>query len=165
MYRDVNGDGRCVNTGVAGEEPVEGVPIEFVSSDEATVITITSGWDGSYGLFAAGQSYWRLTAKPEAGWRVTSENPLYVPVYPETPSHTGVDFCVQEGGGNAVIIVPPAAATADAIILLPEAGAPQTRPNGGPFLWVSVAAAFGLALFTAGALLHFSRQDGEMPRK
>ncbi|MCA9929671.1 MAG: hypothetical protein KC419_14390, partial [Anaerolineales bacterium] len=39
IYEDVNGDGICVNSGVAGENPVAGVDIEFVSSDEAVVIT------------------------------------------------------------------------------------------------------------------------------
>ena len=43
VYRDINGDGVCVNTGVEGEVPVAGVPIEFVSSDEAVVINLETG--------------------------------------------------------------------------------------------------------------------------
>ncbi|HID53890.1 MAG TPA: hypothetical protein EYP41_17865 [Anaerolineae bacterium] len=159
VYRDVNGDGRCVNTGIAGEEPVAGIPIEFVSSDEATIITATSGHDGTYGLFAAGQSYWRVTAKPEAGWIVTSENPQYVPVYPDSRGHTGIDFCVQEGAGNGVIILPSAAAvSADGtVVLLPEAGAPQAEANVGWMMLMGVTAVLGFIIFSAGAFLHFRR--------
>ncbi len=157
VYRDVNGDGRCVNTGVAGEEPVEGIPVEFVSSDEATIITATSGHDGTYGLFAAGQSYWRVTAKPEAGWIITSENPQYVPVYPDSRGHTGIDFCVQEGVGNGVIILPSGAVvSADGtVVLLPEAGAPQAKVNLGLMMLVGVTAVLGSTIFFAGAYLHF----------
>ncbi|HIP71471.1 MAG TPA: hypothetical protein EYH05_08760 [Anaerolineae bacterium] len=159
VYRDVNGDGRCVNTGIAGEEPVAGIPIEFVSSDEATIITASSGHDGTYGLFAAGQSYWRVTAKPEAGWIVTSENPQYVPVYPDSRGHTGIDFCVQEGAGNGVIILPSAAAvSADGtVVLLPEAGAPQAEANVGWMMLMGVTAVLGFIIFSAGAFLHFRR--------
>ena len=38
VYQDVNGDGVCVDTGVQGEGPVENVDVEFVSSDEETII-------------------------------------------------------------------------------------------------------------------------------
>lgn len=159
VYRDVNGDGRCVNTGVAGEEPIAGIPVEFVSSDEATVITAASGPDGTYGLFAAGQSYWRVTAKPEVGWIVTSENPLYVPVYPDSRSHSGINFCVQEGVGNGIVILPSGAANTGegTAVLLPEAGAPQAQTNGGLMILVGVTAVLGFILFSAGALLHFRR--------
>ena len=66
VYRDVNADGLCIDTGVEGEDPVEGIPIEFVSSDEATVVTLTTADNGTYGLADAGESYWRVSAKPDA---------------------------------------------------------------------------------------------------
>ncbi len=61
VYRDVNGDGACVDSGVQGEDPIKGVTIEFVSSDEATVVTLTTADNGTYGLADAGESYWRCT--------------------------------------------------------------------------------------------------------
>ena len=113
IYIDVDGDGVCVNTGIEGEDPVVGVPIEFVSSDEAVVINLETGDDGTYGLVAAGQSIWRVTAMPDSTeWTVTSENPLYPPVLPETGLiQTDVNFCVSNGtvsnsGGDAVIVLP-----------------------------------------------------------
>jgi hypothetical protein len=84
VYLDVNGDGRCVNTGLAGEEAVAGIPVEFVSSDEKHVITNNSAVNGAYELAGAGLSYWRVTAKPDSAWVVTSENPLYAPVTVES---------------------------------------------------------------------------------
>ena len=98
VYTDVNGDGRCVNTGVAGEEPAAGIPVEFVSSDEKYVITHTSGENGSYELAGAGQSNWRVTAKPDAGWVVTSENPQYALVSADSLAAADVNFCVVKGG-------------------------------------------------------------------
>ena len=96
VYRDVNGDGVCVNSGVAGEEPVANIDVEFVSSDEQTVITLYTGPDGRYGLAAAGFSYWGVTAKPGPDWIVTSEKTLYVPIYKDTLVATNVNFCIQE---------------------------------------------------------------------
>lgn len=148
VYHDVNGDGVCVGTGVAGEDPVPGIDIEFVSSDEATVITLYTGDDGTYGLVAAGQSIWRVSAKPDpTKWFVTSENPLYVPVLPEDGLvQTGVNFCISQGAfiggpGNAVII-------------LPESGAAATGAPG----WLAAAGLTGLALVFAGALLEGRRR-------
>lgn len=111
VYEDVNGDGRCVDTGVAGEEPVEGIDIEFVSSDEQTVITLYSGPDGIYGLYAAGHSYWAVTVKPSAEWVVTSERTIYVPIDNDNLVATGVNFCVQRGI-LAQVVLPASGAAA-----------------------------------------------------
>ena len=164
VYQDVNGDGVCVNSGVEGEVPVEGVAVEFVSSDEETVFTMASGDDGGFGLFAAGQSYWRVTAQPEAGWVVTSENPLYVPVYPETLGHTGVDFCVAQGSAaaNGVVVldsgqtVSVGGAVVSGTILLPEAGA-SAQANDALTVML-VTAVLGIILFGIGAALEYGRR-------
>ena len=142
VYKDVNGDGRCIGTGVAGEVPVEGVTIEFVSSDEATVVSLTTASDGTYGLAAAGQSYWRVSAKPDAAkYVVTSENPLFAPVFPaDGLAQTGYDFCVSAG--------------TNAVIILPESGAAAAGSNG--IVWVT--AVFGLALVGVGIVLEMKRR-------
>jgi hypothetical protein len=145
VYLDVNGDGKCVNTGVAGETPVEGIPIEFVSSDEKTVITNTSAANGAYELAGAGQSYWRVTAKPDAAWVVTSENPLYAPVYPDNLAATDVNFCVQKAGTAVFALASPVNATVSGDYILPEAGAAQNSALLWPFLL-----GIGLILFGAG---------------
>lgn len=148
VYEDVNGDGVCVNTGVAGEDPVEGVPLEFVSSDEATVISLMTGDDGSYGLVAAGQSIWRVTVKPDlAEWTVTSENPLYAPVLPESGLiQTDINFCVFRGG----------VATGDAVIILPESGASRTA-NGNPILLTLLL--LGTTFIGAGVVMELRRRQ------
>ncbi len=144
VYQDVNGDGRCVETGIAGEVPVEGITIEFVSSDGETVQTLYTGSDGTYGLVAVGQSYWEVTAKPNpTEWFVTSANPLYAPVFPENGLvQTGYNFCVAKG--------------ANAIIILPESGAPATPQTGG--LLLVATAVFGIFLFTLGAGMELTRR-------
>lgn len=144
VYKDVNGDGICVDSGVTGEDPVEGVTIEFVSSDEATVVTLTTAENGTYGLAAAGQSYWRVTAKPDSTkYIVTSENPLYAPVFPENGLvQTGFNFCVSEG--------------TNAVIILPESGAAASATSGGWLVWAT--AVFGLALIGTGILLEWKRR-------
>ena len=154
VYRDVNGDGVCIDTGVEGEDPVEGITIEFVSSDEATVVTLTTADNGTYGLADAGESYWRVTAKPDATkYFVTSENPLYAPVFPdEGLVQTGYNFCVSDGtyinpdGTNAVIILP----------ILPESGA-AAAANNNVFVWVT--AVFGLGLIGTGIALEVKRRS------
>ena len=164
VYVDVNGDGVCVNSGVEGERPIEGVPVEFVSSDEQTVITVTSGDDGGFGLFAAGQSNWRVSAKPEAGLVVTSANPLYVPVYPESLGHTGVDFCVAEGtAANGIIVLADGqtivvgdSIAAAGTIILPEAGAAAQSDYAGVIVWGT--AVLGFVLFGFGAYLEYGRR-------
>jgi len=147
VYRDVNGDGVCVDSGVEGEDPIEGVTIEFVSSDEATVVTLTTGDNGTYGLADAGESYWRVTAKPDATkYFVTSENPLYAPVLPDAGLvQTGYNFCVSDGtytGGTGT----------NAVIILPESGAARTNNT---IVWLT--AVFGLALIGSGIVLEVKR--------
>ncbi len=137
VYEDVNGDGQCVNTGIEGEAPLEGVNIEFVSSDEDTVINLTSGPEGIYGLFAVGHSYWRVTAKPGPDWVVTSESPLYAPVYPETQTHTDMNFCVSKAT-NAKIILPVSGQAANPL-----------------FAW---AAFLGMGLIAAGVVVEWQRR-------
>jgi hypothetical protein len=162
VYLDANGDGVCVNSGVEGEIAVEGVAMQFVSSDEQTIITVTSGEDGGFGLFAAGQSNWRVTAQPETGWVVTSENPLYVPVYSETLGHTGVDFCVAQGTvANGVVVLNSGQTVliggevVTGAILLPEAG--EARTDMTDFvLWGT--AVLGLILFGFGAYFEYGRR-------
>ena len=95
VYEDVDGDGKCIGTGVEGEGPVVGINVEFVSSDEATVVTLQTGDDGTYGLVAAGFSYWGVTVKPDENWVVTSEETIYVPVFEDSPLQTDVNFCIQ----------------------------------------------------------------------
>jgi hypothetical protein len=134
VYEDVNGDGRCINTGIAGEGPVAGIPIEFVSSDEETVITLTSGPEGIYGLFAAGQSYWAVTAKPGPEWIVTSQATLYAPIFEDSQAQTDVNFCVQKTTAQG---------QARVVAILPAAGSPSS-PG------LVVAAGAGLLLILTG---------------
>lgn len=149
VYQDVNGDGRCLDTGIAGEDPVPGVEVVFVSSDRATVVTLTTGDNGTYGLAAAGQSIWEVTARPDPSrWIVTSENPLYVPVLPEEGMvQTDVNFCISQGA-NAIIVLPQSGAAV---------AATATAAHGGQF-WAAITAVLGLALFGAGAVLQQRRQ-------
>jgi hypothetical protein len=133
VYEDVNGNGQCVNTGVPGEGPVEGVDIDFISSDRETIITLYSGPEGIFGLFAAGYSFWEVRARPGPEWVVTSENPLYAPIYEDSLVQTGVNFCVRR--------------VADIPVVLPVAG----QANVG---WLTaVASLLGLSLIAGGLVL------------
>lgn len=146
VYQDVNGDGKCVDTGVAGEGPVENVNVEFVSSDEKTIITLYTDIYGKYGLFAAGQSYWRVTAKPNADWVVTSKNPLFAPLDDDNRAVTGVNFCVQKANAvNAVII-------GSAAVILPQSGAAHSNLT-------TIALFTGLAFTLAGLALEWRRRQ------
>ncbi len=138
VYEDVNGDGACINTGVAGENPVVDVTIEFVSSDEQTVINLTSGPDGGFGLFAAGLSYWAVTAKPGSEWVVTSDQTRYAPVYEGSLNIADVNFCVQEA--NA------------ARVLLPASGGVAVSP------WLMGAVLLGLLFIALGISLEVRRK-------
>ncbi|MBE7528535.1 MAG: hypothetical protein HS099_02225 [Ardenticatenaceae bacterium] len=149
VYTDVNGDGICVGTGVAGENPVSGVEIVFVSSDKATVLSLTTGSDGTYGLAAAGQSIWEVTARPDASkWIVTSRNPLYVPVMPDNGLvQTDVNFCISQGGTNAIIV-------------LPQSGAAATN---NPLQTVGmVTAVSGVLILLVGAALEWRRRKQQL---
>lgn len=143
VYQDVNGDGRCVNTGVSGENPVPGVNIEFVSSDGQETITLFTGDDGTYGLVAAGQSLWRVTAKPDpAKWVVTSQNPRSVPLFEAGGlEQLNVDFCV--------------ATPARAIIVLPKSGAAAGLLN----TVTAVAGLLGAAVFALGLGMEWRRRS------
>ena len=145
VYVDVNGDGRCVNTGVAGEEPAAGIPVEFVSSDEKYVITHTSGENGDYELAGAGQSNWRVTAKPDAEWVVTSENPQYGLVSADNLAATDVNFCVVRGGTAVYPMVSLANVTAEGEYFLPDSGAAAATPT--TTLWPVL---MGLSLIALG---------------
>lgn len=148
IYIDVNGDGQCMNTGVAGEEPAAGIPVEFVSSDEKYVITHASGESGDYELAGAGHSNWRVTVKPDANWVVTSQNPQYGLVSKDNLSST-VNFCVGKGMTTAVYpMIDPltaSAASETGDYILPEAGAPAATAN--TTLW---ALLLGLSLIILG---------------
>jgi hypothetical protein len=138
VYEDVNGDGQCVNTGVPGEGPVEGVNIEFISSDRETIITLHSGPHGIFGLFAAGYSYWEVHARPGPEWVVTSENPRSAPIYADNLVQTNINFCVRKA--------------AHVPIVLPASG----QANAG---WLTaVAALIGFSFIGSGLVLHKRRQ-------
>jgi hypothetical protein len=143
VYQDVDGDGKCVDTGVEGEGPVENVDVEFVSSDEKTIITLYTDIYGKYGLFAAGSSYWRVTAKPNADWVVTSENPLYAPIYDDSLVQTDVNFCVQKA--NAVT-------TGSAAVILPVSGAAHNNLT-------TIVLFAGLAFTLVGVTLEWRRRQ------
>lgn len=166
VYADVNGDGVCVNTGVAGEIPVEGITIQFTSSDGETVIPLQSGKNGSFGLVAAGESFWEVLAMPASGI-VSSENPRFVPVYADDVlDHANINFCVSPGAVTSGVIVgapisnlPPSAAIQNNTAVMPEAGAPA-RPissNRGVF---GLTAVVGLAIFLTGVGLEIQRRRG-----
>ena len=139
VYEDVTGNGRCIDTGVAGEGPVEGIDIDFISSDRQTVITVYSGEGGIFGLFGAGHSYWEVRARPGPEWIVTSENPRYAPIYPDSLTQTGVNFCVRKASA--------------APIILPVSG----QANSG---WLTaVIALIGLGFIGTGVVLHSRRQQ------
>jgi hypothetical protein len=138
VYEDVTGNGQCINTGVPGEGPVEGINVEFISSDRQTIITHYSGEGGVFGLFGAGHSYWEVVARPGPEWVVTSENPRYAPIYPDTLTQTGVNFCVRRASQ-----VP---------IILPVSG----QANVG---WLTaVAALIGFGFIGTGLVLHGRRE-------
>lgn len=153
IYEDVNRDGRCVNTGVAGENPVQGIDVRFTSSDGQTVITHYSGTNGDFGLYAAGLSYWEITAMPPAGWTLTTERTVYVPVYEDSLNHENVNFCVTRGT-NAVIVAP-----VKGTVILPESGASAAELQAQNGLIVAgVTAVVGLAFLLMGATLERRRK-------
>ena len=145
IYKDVNGDGKCVNTGVEGEVPIPNINVEFVSSDEKTVITHYSGPEGIFGLVAAGYSWWRVTVMPGPGWIVTSDPVLHVPVYADSPAHTDVNFCLSQGTVTAAV------GQARVVALLPQSG--DSASSG-----LTIAAALGVTLLVAGLGLEIRRR-------
>jgi hypothetical protein len=146
IFKDVNGDGRCVNTGVAGEDPIPNVNVQFVSSDEETVITHYSGPEGIFGLVAAGYSWWRVTVLPPAGWTVTSEPTIHVPVFSDSLAHNDVNFCLSQGATGQVSV-----GTARVVALLPQSG----QASSPVLTWV---AALGLGLVLIGLVWEVRRR-------
>lgn len=99
VYADVDGDGRCENG-----QPLANIPILFVSLDSRNRVSLYTGSNGTYGLVAAGQGAWQVTAQPRSSQgTVTSANPVQVTVKADTPglAVTGVDFCVQTSGSTS----------------------------------------------------------------
>ncbi|MGH2536274.1 MAG: hypothetical protein ACRDHL_02650 [Candidatus Promineifilaceae bacterium] len=137
VYEDRNADGACVGS---GEPVMAGVNIEFSSGDGSTTVFLQSGLDGTYGLASVGLGTWLVTARPDAGLRVTSENPRQVVLTSEQALAEGVDFCIARGS-----------APAGTGTLLPESGA-----GLAPTLALGVLA--GLALISAGALLRLRQR-------
>jgi hypothetical protein len=154
VYQDVNGDGRCVDTGVAGEEPVEGITIQFISSDEEHEIYLSSGKNGTYGLADAGFSNWKVTAQPNSDWVVTSLNPQYAYIHQDNTEVVDVNFCVAKVGywqpGFPSQPVYPGG------VVLPESGAPAAN-NAGLITAVFALAAFGFILTGFGLELNRRR--------
>lgn len=139
VYQDVNGDGKCVETGVEGEVPVENITIEMVSSDKQTILTFTTGPDGRYGSFATGHSYWEINVKPGSEWVITSAKTLYAPIDHDNRVATGIDFCLQKAATGTVV-------------LLPTSGAPSLS------LWVFALASIGITIITAGLFIEWQRR-------
>lgn len=137
VYEDTNGDGKCGPASLDSGGAVSGVTIEFISSDAKTVLTLNTGSDGSYGLVAAGYSYWGVTAKPSNAWIVTSQQTIYVPIFEDSLVATNINFCLQK------------ATTAK--VVLPASGAPA---NTG-LLWVAIV---GVILTTVGAAAYANNQ-------
>lgn len=147
IYKDVNGDGKCVDTGVEGEVPIPNINVEFVSSDEQTVITHYSGPEGIFGLVAAGYSWWRVTVMPGPGWIVTSEPVLHIPVFADSPAHTDVNFCLSQG-----TTVTGTVGQARVVALLPQSG--ESASSG-----LTIVAALGVVLLVLGAGLEIRRRS------
>jgi hypothetical protein len=145
IYQDINGDGQCVDTNVAGEVPIPNINVQFVSSDEQTVIMHYSGPDGYFGLVAAGYSWWRVTVMPGPEWRVTSDSVLYVPVFADSLAHTDVNFCLSKGPVTVGV------GQARVVALLPASGGPASTG-------LLIVGALGLGLLVTGLGLEIRRR-------
>lgn len=133
VYEDVNGDGQCIGTGIAGEDPLTGVNVEFSTEFDNTPIVLQSGSDGSFGLAGVGPANWSVSAKPDANWVVTSAKTLKAPVTEETPVVTNVNFCLAQSTAVTVI--------------LPESGGSRLA---GQFLLWAFSMGAGLLLLGVG---------------
>lgn len=153
VYQDVNGDGRCVNTGVPGEGPVAGVDLEFTNTGGDYSVTLYTGENGTYGLVAASYGYWRVTAKPSSEWIVTSQNPVVVAVDGDKPLALDVNFCVFRGFHQPGFPILYPVQTFPAV--LPESGAPAEQGAGGV---TAVVALLGLSLIVAGVGMEYRRR-------
>ena len=155
VYQDMNGDGKCVNTGVAGEEAVAGVSLEFVSSDGNHTIHLYTGENGTYGLAEAGFSNWKVTATPGSDWVVTSVNPLYANINYGSEEALDVNFCVAKVGywtGQPVYPVQPIyiGGQVPASVVLPESGAPAVSNYVTLLTAVVAFAGFGFIMLGVG---------------
>lgn len=117
VYEDVNGDGKCIGTAVSGEVPLANITIEFVSSDQQTIVALQTAADGTYALVAAGYSYWAVSPKPASGWLVSSAATLYAPVYEDSLVVTDINFCLQRASRATVLL--PASGGNGLMALLP----------------------------------------------
>jgi len=172
VYLDVNGDGKCVNSGVEGEQPVANVNIQFTGSNATTIIPLTTGSDGTFGLVAAGESNWEVLAIPDANRVITSQNPIYVPVYADgTLDHSNINFCiaastsqvvnpVPEGSANAIIVTTnngtSASSETNALILNPDSGTAAKQPATEP-IWLIGIAFIGAAFLLTGLAIEWQR--------
>ncbi|HET6446027.1 MAG TPA: SdrD B-like domain-containing protein [candidate division Zixibacteria bacterium] len=111
VYNDLNADGYCVGTGEPGQQ---GVPVEFVYVASGTTVPLLTGVDGSYGIVSITLGTWRVTVKPPAGWRVTSQATREVTLTDTLPLATGIDFCITQapasGGGTSPPVLPESGA-------------------------------------------------------
>ena len=139
VYKDVNGDGKCVDTGIPGEDPIPNVNVQFTNSNGEVVITHYSGPEGIFGLVRAGFSWWEVKILPPTGWVVTSEPVIFVPVFEDSLAHDDVNFCLSEG------------APARVVALLPESGAAGSSG-------LMLTAVFGFILLLAGVGLEIRRR-------
>lgn len=108
IYGDTNKDGYCVNS---GEPPLPGVPVEIVFQQDGTAVTVTSGADGRYGLATTQFGTWTVTAKPPAGFYVSSGSPVIVTLSDSQPEVVGVDICVATLATTGPITLPESGAT------------------------------------------------------
>ncbi|MCP5096822.1 MAG: hypothetical protein GY943_14825, partial [Chloroflexi bacterium] len=127
--------------------------------------SLQTGANGTYGLVAAGESFWEVLVIPEADMHITSENPQYVPVYHDgILEHSGINFCISTGA-NAVIVrngnSTTSATATNGIILVPEAGAPARQPQSG-FIWFVTAVSIGVAFFFFGLLVEWKRRRNQI---
>ncbi len=116
VYEDTNGDGKCGPASLDSGGAVSGVTIEFVSSDAKTILNLQTGSNGSYGLVAAGYSYWGVTVKPSNAWIVTSQQTIYVPIFEDSLVATDINFCVQKAT-TAKVVLPASGAPANTVLL------------------------------------------------
>ncbi len=159
VYQDVNGDGQCVNTGVAGEEAVAGISLEFVSEDGNHVIHLYSGENGTYGLADAGLGNWKVTAQPSSDWVVTSLNPQYANITNDETEALDVNFCVAKVGywtGPVYPVQPIYPGYQAPSVVLPESGAPAA--NNSAALLTAVIALGGFAFIILGIGIEVKRR-------
>lgn len=128
IYGDTNKDGSCVNS---GEPTVPGVPVELLFQQDGTALTFPSGPDGRYGLTAAQLGTWTVTAKPPAGFYVSSANPVVVTISGPQPEANNIDFCLATVAttlpGSGAIIAPPFYIGIGALLILIGVGVELRR--------------------------------------